>query len=316
MMAEIIGYVAMSHSPFWDKSLDTEGPGSEFTDAVSAVYEKVRKEEIDLVLIFGPDHLRNFFYDLMPAFCMGAGEIDSFGDYGSHEGAVLGAGEIGGQLIEKVRAQGFDPAFSLRMGIDHGIVQPYEVLFPELNIPVVPIMVDCGAAPRPTFQRCHDFGTAVGKAVRELDQDLRVLVIASGGLSHWVKAASPYAEDTEPEMREFLIDGRSTVHEYNAAREAGLAQRIKEGAEGQINPEWDRWFLDQIESGNTEALLNIDSEELEATAGNGAHEVRAWVAGLAAWGGPIQQISYEPVPTWSTGMGLIAGFEQKKDEKA
>lgn len=29
-MAKIVGYIAMSHSPFWDGSFDVEGPGSAF----------------------------------------------------------------------------------------------------------------------------------------------------------------------------------------------------------------------------------------------------------------------------------------------
>ncbi|MER1994944.1 MAG: hypothetical protein ABTA24_00385 [Arthrobacter sp.] len=310
-MAEIIGYVAMSHSPFWDESFDVEGPGADFATGALAVKEKVQELAPDLVVIFGPDHMRNFFFDLMPAFCVGAGEIVSFGDYGSHKGAVPFMEGIGRKVVENVREQGFDPAFSLRMGIDHGIVQPYEVLLPEKTVPVLPIMVDCGAAPRPSFARSYEFGQAVGKAVRELEEDLRVLVIASGGLSHWVKASSPYDPAIDDETREFLIDGRDTVVEYNAAREAGLAERIAKGVEGDINDTWDREFLKHLTGSDVEALLAINPDEMEVAAGNGAHEVRCWIAGLGAWDGPVETVAYEPVHRWVTGMGLVAGFAPK-----
>jgi len=308
-MAEIIGYVAMSHSPFWDESFDVAGPGADFAAGAARIKAKVQELDPDLVVIFGPDHMRNFFFDLMPAFCVGAGEIVSFGDYGSHKGSVPYMEGIGRKVVENVRARGFDPAFSLRMGIDHGIVQPYEVLLPDMGVPVLPIMVDCGAAPRPSFARSHAFGQAVGEAIRELEEDLSVLVVASGGLSHWVKAASPYDEATDPETREFLIDGRDTVVEYNAAREAGLAKRIAEGVEGDINDTWDRWFLGHLTSGDVAELLDMDPDEMEASAGNGAHEVRCWLAGLGAWNGPVETIAYEPVHRWVTGMGLVAGFQ-------
>lgn len=311
-MAEIVGYVAMSHSPFWDGSFDIAGTGSEFVAGALEVKKKVDELNPDLVVIFGPDHMRNFFYDLMPAFCIGAAEINSFGDYGSYKGSLPFIDGVGRHVIESVRAQGFDPAFSLRMGIDHGIVQPYEVLLPKMNVPVLPIMIDCAAAPRPSMRRSHDFGVAVGKALRALDENLRILLIASGGLSHWVKAASPYDASIDETTREFLIDGRDTVQEYNAAREAGLAKRIAAGHESDINDTWDRWFMEHLTSGNIEELLNIDSDQMEEIAGNGAHEIRAWLAGFAAWGAPVQKIAYEPVHRWATGMGLIATFSENE----
>ncbi|MCC9195677.1 hypothetical protein QNO08_14520 [Arthrobacter sp. zg-Y820] len=309
-MAQIIGYVAMSHSPFWDESFDITGPGSKFAAGAALIKEKVQDLNPDLIVIFGPDHMRNFFFDLMPAFCIGAGEVVSFGDYGGHKGHLPHMGGIGRKIVDSVRGRNFDPAFSLRMGIDHGIVQPYEVLLPEMTTPVLPIMVDCGAEPRPSMRRAHEFGRAVGESIRALDEDLRVLVISSGGLSHWVKAASPYDESIDDQTREFLIDGRDTVVEYNAAREAGLAERIAAGHEGDINEEWDRWFLDKMTSGDLEPLLAMDTEEMERIAGNGAHEVRTWIAGLGAWNGPVETVAYEPVHRWVTGMGLVAAFTE------
>lgn len=314
-MAEIVGFVAMSHSPFWDGSFEVTGPGSEFAQAAKEVKAKVQEVNPDLVVIFGPDHMRNFFYDLMPAFCIGAGEINSFGDYGSYQGSLPFKEGLGGDVIDRVRAKGFDPAFSLRMGIDHGIVQPYEVMLPSMDVPVLPIMIDCAAAPRPSFQRSYDFGVAVGEALREMDPKLKVLIVASGGLSHWVKAASPYDESIDKNTREFLIDGRDTVVEYNAARERGLQERIDAGHEGNINDQWDRFFIDNLTAGNIQTLLEMSSDEVEQKAGNGAHEVRAWLAGYGAWAKPVNETAYEPVHRWSTGMGLLTAFDEKEMKK-
>jgi 2,3-dihydroxyphenylpropionate 1,2-dioxygenase len=36
--------------------------------------------------------------------------------------------------------------------------------------------------------------------------------------------------------------------------------------------------------------------------------VRCWIAAAAAWGKPIDNITYEPVPTWITGMACATAF--------
>ncbi len=314
-MSEIVGFVALSHSPFWDGSIPTadtsDALGKEFTAAVARIRELVEELAPDAVLVFGPDHFRNFFLDVMPSFCVGVGEIVSCGDYGTHKGEVPFAEGIGRGIVERTQAAGFDPAFSVRMGVDHGIVQPYQVLWPDIDVPAVPIMVNCGTDPRPSFRRCFEFGRAIGEAVRALPDGRRLLVLASGGLSHWVKPLSVEDRTLDVSTREYLIDGRDRVDAYNATREASLAQRIADRHEGPVNADWDRWFLDRLTAGDHEALLAMDSRQVERTAGNGAHEVRAWLAAWAAWGGPVEVHGYEAVPRWVTGMGAVAGTAQR-----
>jgi hypothetical protein len=66
---------------------------------------------------------------------------------------------------------------------------------------------------------------------------------------------------------------------------------------------FDRWFLDQLERGYLDALLDMPDEEIEL-AGNGAHEIRSWIpaAGTVA---PARgrTLAYEPICPWITGMG-------------
>jgi 2,3-dihydroxyphenylpropionate 1,2-dioxygenase len=202
---------------------------------------------------------------------------------------------------------GFDPAFSLRMGVDHGISQPYAALNEAMRTPVVAIMVNAGGAPRPPLKRCYEFGRAVGQAIRRSTHAERVIVLGSGGLSHWVRPVSEDDPETTSDMREYVINGRERVEAYSAMRDASLEERKKSHVEGRVNPEWDRWFLSQLESGDLEPIFRLDSRDMEMAAGNGSHEVRAWLAALGAWGGPVQTLSYESVPRWVTGMGCIAG---------
>lgn len=306
-MAEIVGLVALSHSPFWDLSLDVEGPGAQFVEGVKEARRIVAAQKPDALVIFGPDHFRNFFYDVLPPFCIGVETVSGFGDYGSPKGEIPAASAFGRDIYARVVESGFDPAFSLRMGVDHGISQPYAALDESRAIPVVAVMVNAAGAPRPSMKRSYEFGRAVGNAIRQSDQAKRVMVLGSGGLSHWVRPVSEDDPQTDAEMREYVIAGRDRVQAYSAMRDASLADRKKGKVEGKVNPEWDRWFLGKVESGDLNAIFDLDTQEMEKTAGNGSHELRTWMAALGAWGKPVKALSYEPVPSWVTGMGCIAG---------
>jgi hypothetical protein len=53
--------------------------------------------------------------------------------------------------------------------------------------PMVPVLANTYYPPnQPTPKRCYEFGKALGRAIRSWDQDLRVAVCASGGMSHFV----------------------------------------------------------------------------------------------------------------------------------
>jgi Catalytic LigB subunit of aromatic ring-opening dioxygenase len=73
---------------------------------------------------------------------------------------------------------------------------------------------------------------------------------------------------------------------------------------GDIDEEFDRWFLGLLERGDIDAVLDLPDEELEL-AGNGAHEIRSWLA-VAGAVAPArgQTMSYEPIYPWITGMGV------------
>jgi 2,3-dihydroxyphenylpropionate 1,2-dioxygenase len=315
-MATIRGLVAISHSPFWDISRTVEGPGTSFVSGVDRARAQVAAAGADAFVVFGPDHFRNFFYDVMPPFCIGVERVTGFGDYGTPKGALPVAGSLGKAIYESVVESGFDPAFSLNMGVDHGISQPYAVLDPAMRTPIVPIMINASGAPRPSLRRCYQFGRAVGAAVRSSSAAQRVVILASGGLSHWIRPTSADDPDTPAETRDYTINGRAQAVSYSAMRDASLKQRIAEGVDGEVNAEWDRWFLDVLASGNLEPVFAMSDAELQTRAGNGAHEVRTWLAALGAWGGPVASLSYEPVRKWVTGMGCLSGFEVTARERA
>jgi 2,3-dihydroxyphenylpropionate 1,2-dioxygenase len=308
-MAQIVGFVAMSHSPFWDMSPDVRGAGEAFVRGVNKARDLVEEHAPDAFVVFGPDHFRNFFYDVLPPFCIGMESVNGFGDYGTPSGELPISPPLGASIYRSVVDSGFDPAFSLKMGVDHGISQPYAVLHRELKTPMVPIMVNASGAPRPSMRRCFAFGKAVGNAIRAYPENKRVMIIASGGLSHWIKAVSADDPQTTAETRDHTINGRERVVEYSAARDASLQERIKQGVDGNVNAEWDQWFLDRIVAHDLDPIFALSDDAVQTSAGNGAHELRTWIAAIGAWGGPVEQLSYEPVRSWVTGMGCIGGFE-------
>jgi hypothetical protein len=60
-------------------------------------------------------------------------------------------------------------------------------LFHGRPIPIVPVLLNTYYPPNvPSAARCHDIGRAIRLAIEAYPADLRIAVIASGGLSHFV----------------------------------------------------------------------------------------------------------------------------------
>ena len=61
----------------------------------------------------------------------------------------------------------------------------YEKIFRDIAAPHVPVDINSFFPPnQPNTARCYALGRMIGKAVRVWDNDARVALIASGGLSH------------------------------------------------------------------------------------------------------------------------------------
>ena len=138
----------------------------------------------------------------------------------------------------------------------------------------------CRDRPRPP---CPE----IGEFLRTLPDDERVLVIASGGISH----APPS-----------LIPGANKLSEPE--RQALIADNLAHAAEA-VNPAWDERFLARMAEDSWSSLGRLTPTDLEP-AGTGGAEVRTWVAALFAGGRPLTTVAYEPVPEWITGMGIAA----------
>jgi protocatechuate 4,5-dioxygenase beta chain len=75
------------------------------------------------------------------------------------------------------------------MPVDHGLTVPLSILYgrPEQwPAKVIPLAVNVVQYPPPTARRCYALGQAIRRAVESYpdDEDLRVAVLGTGGMSH------------------------------------------------------------------------------------------------------------------------------------
>lgn len=308
-MAHLVGTISLSHSPLWNLAPDPTGgtPGAAFVRAVAQARALLESLRPDVVVVFGPDHARGVFYDLLPPFTIGIERARGIGDYNTPVGDLPVARELARSVLDGVSAAGFDPALSLDLRIDHGLTQVYSRLVPRLDIPLVPIIVNSGCPPLPSFARSSDFGSAVGAAIRSSSSEQRVVTIGSGGMSHWPGSIDAFDPTITAEWRDFLIHGRPLVYEVETQRVA-RAQALADGrTTGKVVEAWDVALLSRLAE-DVAALRRLDLDDVVEAAGPGAGELRTWAAATAAWGGDLAWTAYESVPTWITGMGIVASL--------
>jgi 2,3-dihydroxyphenylpropionate 1,2-dioxygenase len=325
-VSEIIGLVGISHSPFATMlpPADASEPGGRFLADAARVASAVGRLAPDAVVVIGPDHFHANFYDVMPPFVLGVEEAEGFGDFGSRSGPLPVAAGLAWPIRDGLAEAGFDVALSYALTVDHGVVQSYDVICGTGaragsrsgagagagggGIPLVPLVINTAAPPLPSLERCAALGRALGAAIRDAEFGGRVLLIASGGLSHWLPSNDPRDASVAADRRASVIHGRKDVRSVAAAREPAV-RAMGGNPNAHVNTEWDSWFLKQLADGDLAPVAELGDAGLEENAGRGGHEIRTWLVGLAAAGAPLVWTSYEAVPEWITGMGIGTTFE-------
>jgi hypothetical protein len=276
-MAEIVMAYSASHAPMM-----TADPGSaprqqaeNFFSALEKVRDKAKETGVQAIVMMTGEHFTNFFLNDLPQIAVGLDE--------EHLGPpevwlqvpkkmVPSDAGLAAHVTASLIEQGQQPTLAYGMKIDHGFMTVYYWLDRTMELPMVPIVVNCTTPPLMTTKQFYDFGVAVGNAIRSYDGLERVGLVAGGGLSHFVG---------EPRV-------------------------------GDIDEEFDRWFLERLERGELDQVLDMTDDEI-GLAGNGNHEIRTWVAVAGAMAPtPATTLAYEPVYPWITGMGVAewkTGFE-------
>ncbi len=304
----IVGSVCLSHSPLKDRNRADPAVEARFDASVAQAAAFVEDASPDLAIVFYPDHVNGFFYGMLPSFCIGIAGA-SIGDYGTAAGALDIPEAQALDLAQSVLDAGVDAAISYSMKVDHGAVQPLEWLSDRHSLArVIPIFVNCAAPPLPTFARARALGAAVGAWAERADE--RVLIIGSGGLSH--DPPVPAMATASSEVRTRLIEGGTLNHAQRHARQhrahgEGGAMARKQSSLLPANPEWDRMVLDALSAGDLSVLDRASHKAITEAGGRGGHEVRTWVAALAALGPgyAATELFYAAIDEWITGMGIM-----------
>src|SRR5205814_9802795 len=117
-----------------------------FTSALQEVRRRLEAAKPDVLVIFGPDHFRTLFYDLMPAFVIGIGSVEGWGDWDTPRGPFITHPVFAKYILDNVLRDGFEPAFSRDLKIDHGVTQPLQLLNATPTA-IVPILINAAGPP-------------------------------------------------------------------------------------------------------------------------------------------------------------------------
>jgi 2,3-dihydroxyphenylpropionate 1,2-dioxygenase len=304
-MARIVLGVGASHSTLmnthWDRVVHTDR-AERFREALAEARDAVEAARPDVAIVVGSNHFRGFWLDLIPAFTLGVGEVIGAGEAGTPKGPQRTDPAFAQALAGELTERGTEVALSARMQIDHGQTHAVQYVLRDLDVPVVPLVINVFAAPLPRVDRCVQLGRNIDEAVRAMPADLRVAVIASGGLSHQLPWPTDW-RDPQNADEEFLVEawlnGRGEWERYDKRR-----REIIVAARPTIFEEFDEAFLTDLEAGKLERYTAYSSAQIEEVAGNGGQELRTWLTMAAALGfAPGRRLVYSAMPEWLTGMG-------------
>jgi aromatic ring-opening dioxygenase catalytic subunit (LigB family) len=230
---KVVGAFTASHSPGitgWPERAEPRQRA-----AVEQAYDEARRrlDELrpDAVVAVSVEHFTNFHLGNLPAFAIATAdsylgpvtaEMAGFINVEQHQ--YPGEAELGRHLYDFALESEFDPALvEGGLDFDENFCVPFKHLDPDSKYPLVPIIVNGVNPPWPTPKRCYDFGRMIRRAVEAQTSVQRVVVVGTGGLSHWV----------------------------------GLPES------GNINTDFDRDFLARFESGDAERLTDYTKDEID-----------------------------------------------------
>src|SRR5262245_1470683 len=181
-MAEIVFAAATAHAPLITGKPDVSRPDRR--DRLYAGFRGLRGRlaaaRPDLLVLFVNDHLQNFAYNNLPAFCVGlapAYDAPSEGGAGLMRLAprkLAGRPEWSMALLGRGLGSGIDFAYSYEIESWDELSVPLHFLLPEGGVPLAPIYTNCGAPPLPAPRRCREVGAFVGDFIRSRPSGERV----------------------------------------------------------------------------------------------------------------------------------------------
>jgi hypothetical protein len=192
-MAELAAVLGVPHNPLlWrtmrsdpvpEDLVQTRANFTRFADAIDAA-------DVDVLVVVGSDHLRQFQWGNSPAFCIGKTERfactfeNEIRTFGLEPWEMIGDPELAGWLLGDAELQpDIDFAMSNEWVLDHSFTLPAKFLTPDLDIPIVPIHTNANIPPIPRAERYAALGRYLRSRIEAAPFDRRVALIASGHLA-------------------------------------------------------------------------------------------------------------------------------------
>lgn len=176
--------------------------------ALEHLHHVVKKSEIDVLIIVGDDQKELYKDNNMPSILMYRGETIRNVPLKSRPGPEW-AKKASAKYYEDEHEKEYPVDSALAMHLIHHLIHAefdvscadsiqdgqgeghafgfvHNRLLQDIEIPVVPIFLNTYYPPnQPTPKRCFKLGQQIRKAVESWPQDIKVGVVASGGLSHF-----------------------------------------------------------------------------------------------------------------------------------
>ena len=162
----------------------------------------------DVLIMFGDDHFEVYQHENMPSVGIYTGETIRYSPnritkwpyapelrtdlwYPVDDTDYPVAAPLARRLVEDLCDKGFDIAYSQSypagIGMSHAYAYVYHRLLTEAPIPTIPVHLNTYFPPNQvTPRRCYQLGRAIRAAVEAWEPHLRVAILGSGGLSHFI----------------------------------------------------------------------------------------------------------------------------------
>lgn len=226
-MAKITASVYTSHVPAIGAAIDLKKTGEAYWQPLFAGYEYskqwMKDNTPDVIFLVYNDHATAFSLELIPTFAIGTAAEFAVADEGWGPRPcpkVIGHPELASHIAQSVIQQDFDLTIVNRMDVDHGLTVPLSLMCGEPTpgaeppqagsnplggqrggdrrerggpaswpCAVIPFAVNVVQYPVPSGRRCFQLGQAIRRAVESYDQDLKVQIWGTGGMSHQLQGA-------------------------------------------------------------------------------------------------------------------------------
>ena len=197
-MAKITASVYTSHVPAIGAAMDLGKTAEPYWQPVFKGYDYSRQwmkeNQPDVIFLVFNDHATAFSLDMIPTFAIGTAASYQPADEGwgpRPVPVVQGHPELAAHIAQSVIQQDFDLTIVNKMDVDHGLTVPLSLLCGQppasdfrWPCPVIPLAVNVVQYPVPSGQRCLNLGKAIRKAIETYDDDLKVQIWGTGGMSH------------------------------------------------------------------------------------------------------------------------------------